>query len=842
MTSQRRRPWSHRVYGLLLHAYPADFRSEYGPEMLSMFAALRERSRSAGALAGVSLWLSIVADLLKTAPREHAANVNERSTRRHAAGGYRPPYRMATLAALAVWCLYVATLAPTTGFWDAGEYITVAHILGIPHPPGNPLFVILGWTWNQLLGPLDLPVAVSINLLSATLSAAAHGFWFLIIHRALTRATNDQIFPRVGAGAAVLLSATAFTVWNQSNVNEKVYTVSFLTIALVSWLAIRWRDTGARPTGLLLLVFLIALSATNHLMGVLVAPALLLFVFMVDRRAFLRPRLWAAATLLVAIALSVHFFLPLRAQQRPIIAEAEPSCESFVSAVQSIYSLGRTGCEALSSSLTREQYGKPAISLDPTTYPQLEDPRGPGLVASQFANYAQYFNWQWARSVGGRDPLFGGGRVLLTLLIVALGLLGMRTYWRADRVSAAYLITLFLTLSAGLVVYLNFKYGFAIGWSRFPQPEMHEVRERDYFFLIGFSVWGLWAGVGVAALWQRFAAVLAPHFKRAHLAAAPVLCLASFPLALNWSWASRADDFTARDWAYNILIGVEPYGVLFTNGDNDTFPLWYLQEVEGIRRDVTVMVTSYLNTPWYVKQLRDLTQPCPPGIQAADDPTRIICQRPFRREDLPQSLIAAGAAETVRAPTSSAVPLNDAQIEQISASAFVTRERMTYSAGNLQPTIEAGTPMLPADTFVAAIIQATLGHRPVHFMASSPALAKLGLTSYSIRQGLTMRINNGPVAESFADGIIKLSATPFIAAGGAYVDLPRTETLVSQAFEVRGRVMKADSPWVDRATLSVPLQYASVHYAAAEAYLRTGDEQLADRHIQQGRWWQNFAR
>src|SRR5690606_1397865 len=264
-------------------------------------------------------------------------------------------------------------------------------------------------------------------------------------------------------------------------------------------------------------------------------------------------------------------------------------------------------------------------------------PRGLSLFAAQLGNYFQYFDWQWARSVAGPDPLFGGARPLFTLAFLLLGLYGALAHYRKDRPSWAFIGILFLTLSFGLTFYLNFRYGYSYATDRFPDMEMHEVRERDYFFIVGFSVWGLWAGLGIAALWQRVAAELRERLAgaaarpgRAQLFAAPVLAVALVPLVLNWSWASRAHDYSARDWAYNLLMSVEPYGVLFTNGDNDTFPLWYLQEVEGIRRDVTVIVMSYLNTPWYVKQLRQLTTPCAPGVDPDADPTRIICQRPYR--------------------------------------------------------------------------------------------------------------------------------------------------------------------------------------------------------------------
>src|SRR5690606_19387972 len=200
---------------------------------------------------------------------------------------YRPPYLAAGIAVLAVWILYVVTLAPTTWFWDTSEYIATAHILGIPHPPGNPLFVVLARAWELLLAPTGLSVAVRINLFSAVMSALAHGFWFLVMHRVAAFMTESRGMRLVAAAAAVVVSATAFTVWNQSNVNEKVYTVSLFTIALLSWLAFRWRDNlgqGKDDNLILLMVFVLALSVGNHLMAFLAAPSLALFILMVAPR------------------------------------------------------------------------------------------------------------------------------------------------------------------------------------------------------------------------------------------------------------------------------------------------------------------------------------------------------------------------------------------------------------------------------------------------------------------------------------------------------------------------------------------------------------------------------
>jgi hypothetical protein len=430
---------SKSAYSLLLRFYPQSFRAQFGGEMLQAFSALRAEPRYRGATGRLRLWGFLVRDFVTSIARERAAELGRRTVpqvRRDRPARISPPYFDALIAGLVTFALYLATLAPTVAFWDTGEYMTAAHVLGIPHAPGNPLFVLLAHGWDLLLAPLGISVAIRLNLFSALCSAAAHALWFLVIERSLRTFSDSVLTRRLTAAAAVLLSATAFTVWNQSNVNEKVYTLSLFTIALVSWLVLRWRDCGRTMPRLLAIVFVIALSSTNHLMGLLVAPAVLLFLLQVDRRAVVQLRVVAAALLVAAVGLLPQFFLPYRANQRPVLAEAEPSCESMMQAVASVYTWGQKGCPAFSEALRRAQYDKPSISLDPTVYPEVELPRGPRVFASQLVNWFQYLDWQWARAIDGTNPAFGGARPLFTLLFVLLALAGLRMQCRHDRATA----------------------------------------------------------------------------------------------------------------------------------------------------------------------------------------------------------------------------------------------------------------------------------------------------------------------------------------------------------------------------------------------------------------------
>jgi hypothetical protein len=380
--------------------------------------------------------------------------------------------------------------------------------------------------------------------------------------------------------------------------------------------------------------------------------------------------------------------------------------------------------------------------------------------------------------------------------------------------------------------------------------ELREVRERDYFFIVSFSVWGLWCGIGLAAVWRDLANRLrdrSPQIRDANLAAAPVLAIAILPLLLNWGWASRRGDYAARDWAHNLLMSVEPYGILYTNGDNDTFPLWYLQEVEGIRRDVTVMVMSYLNTPWYVRQIRELTRPCGPGEDPLADPTVILCQRPFQPEQVPDfyadAMVSTDAPGVTiasippgrRAPERTIVPLSDEEIRSIANQPPYYLDRsQVFTAGQIQATLPPGTVVIPADAFMALMIKEAINDRPIYYAMTTQAYEDLALRPFLIRQGVAFKLSNGPVQPDSTRGIFATSQVDVQDLIGPYLDLPRTNRLVDSVFVHRGGFPDEWGRWVDSATEGIPFYYAYTHFGLALVLERLGDTMQARIHADRG--------
>lgn len=172
------------------------------------------------------------------------------------------------------------------------------------------------------------------------------------------------------------------------------------------------------------------------------------------------------------------------------------------------------------------------------------------------------------------------------------GLIGMLYHFRNDSQRALSVLALFTLTGLAIIFYLN--------------QTPYEPRERDYAYVGSFFAFAIWVGLGATGIIELIKNKVGNHKGVAFASlGAMFLAVPGWMFTENLPSHDRSDRYVARDYAYNLLNSVEENAILFTNGDNDTFPLWYLQEVEGVRTDVRVVNLSLLNTDWYIRQLRD---------------------------------------------------------------------------------------------------------------------------------------------------------------------------------------------------------------------------------------------
>lgn len=702
---------------------------------------------------------------------------------------YRPSYLAAAISAGAVLVVYLLTLAPTTAMWDAGEYIAAAYSMGVAHPPGNPLFILLGRTFAVL--PIAPTAAQRINVLAALCSAVAAGLWFLIAERIVSSWLRDRWQRIVVGSIAALTGATAFTVWNHSVVNEKVYTITLLGLAVVSWIAMRWADEpdGRRQGRLLILAaYLLVLGYTNHMGGLLAAPALGVLVIALRPHTLLRWPLLLACAGAMAVGFTPYATQVIRASYAPAINMGVTSaCEGEVSV--SCLTSAETSSR-LRSHLSREQYLKPPLLDRQATLPQ------------QVGMYWLYFRWQWLRDLPGRMP---AAQTAAALLVLGLGLFGGWLHWRRDRRTFWYFGSFTATLSLGLIFYMNFRLGWTqavLAGGEVFSRDVAEVRDRDYFFLWSFSAWGVWLAVGLAGVWQALAQrvessrwrVVASGRWMPWFIAAPVLLISILPLVSNWSAASRRGETFTRDWAHDVLNSIEPYGVLITFGDNDTYPIWYAQEVEGIRRDVTQAVATLLGTDWYAANL--LHQPAYPYDSAAGP------------------AIFASLAGPHPGP---ALRMSPAEARDMQTYVMLQQPARFEHAG-LSATIAPG--LLTRDQlFVLTFIRDSFPHRPIYFTAPGDYLQRLGLDQYLVREGLVYRLTAPQDVDR--DSVIEI-------AGLERVDVDRTLALWDTVYKGQDALIR-QRRWVDLASVSIPYAYVRTGGVLAAALDARGRDDDADR-------------
>ncbi|MCK5734087.1 MAG: DUF2723 domain-containing protein [Candidatus Latescibacteria bacterium] len=666
---------------------------------------------------------------------------------------------VAGLVFLIAFGVYLKTMAPTTSFWDCGEYIATSYTLGVPHPPGAPLYILIGRLFTFL--PFWEEIAQRINLISVLSSALTVMLTYLITVRLIKLwkgkldTPSDRVTTYVGGAVAALSLAFSDTFWFNA-VEAEVYAPSMLFTALGIWLALLWMEKHRLPEGnrlLLFVVYLFGLGGGVHLLCWLTIPTILMLMVFTDTNPLKNMLLWVAVPVLFLLGYSTYYLLMVRAGLDPSINLNDPATwESFKYFLQ------------------RKQYGEGSTLLS------MLDRRADFWGYQIWNMYFKYFFQQfqvtlvsWTatfRAATGNTPML----VKIPVIPLALGFGGMILHARKDPKRLLAFLTLFVIMGLGLAVYLNM-----------PDPQ---PRERDYVFVGAFWAFALWIGIGATGLLdvlkekvrERAGHTGSGGTSWAVLAGSVVLLtMPAYLLGVNYHSHDRTDNFIGHDYGYNMLMSCEPNAIIFTNGDNDTYPLWFLQEVKGIRKDVRVVNLSLLNTKWYIKQLRDYNPKLP--IRMTD---RFIDEKlgggiPWPSEEM----TAAGITWKLAGCG-------------------------TYQArqGDTVRTIRY---FRTQDLMVIRIIQQNQWNQPIYFAVTVSRENKIGLKDYLRMEGMVYRLIQTE--------------------GENQLDPERTGHNLFEVYQYRG--IKDPKVYKDKNTTKLLINYRAPYFQLALTYQKRGEMDLA---------------
>ncbi len=457
---------------------------------------------------------------------------------------YRRPDLWLPLAVLAAaLAVYTATLGPTIDFWDTAEYVTVSHIVGVPHQPGTPLYVLVGRVFDVLLGQPEISEpsyrsAWAVNVMSALFSALAVMMVYLIVVRVARRNDPDAGWlARAGGLTGAVFLMFSDTFWNNA-IEAEVYGLAAFMMAMLTWLALVWYEHRREPRskwGLLLLIYLCGLGVGFHLGSLLVFPAFFYLVWMsTDRRLpvldltlvgvgialFLSSTTYVTdPTVLLTLLILYTLGCLLRAAWPQILHLAgRRDPDGMVWRPFALYGLllfvaGLTVHVVLM--IRAGAVPEPAINqtvpqdfatlmdvLRRTQYPPINPLERQADLWFQLGYYWEFFLRQFSflPEVDGGSLNRFADRASVLLLPLGLALVGLLHTAVRTRPLVWLLVLGYLINADGLTLYLNFT--------------DHEVRERDYFYFAAFLYTAVFSGLGAAALLRWTSGPLGPSLER----------------------------------------------------------------------------------------------------------------------------------------------------------------------------------------------------------------------------------------------------------------------------------------------------------------------------------------
>ena len=738
---------------------------------------------------------------------------------------------------------FCLTVQPSVSFWDPGELSAASYALEVPHPPGGPLFSLVGHIFYML--PFPGNIGLRMNMVSVLGSAFSVLFLYLVAVRLIKiykkrepLTTMEAVGTYLSAAIGALSLSFCETFWFNGVEANYFAGATFLFSAIV-WLTLIWYEKSEEPCSwkyFLMIAYLTGLAGGVHLMSVLtIVAAVMVIVFkrFTDDDAFCKKTSYifvghAAILLVIALAMwgnqaasqaptpdelktydsnfkmimlavsalyvaafwkkvftrnsfyvpiiiagvTLTFVYPGVIKKLPLLLLlvagdnsamgifvlvvilgalaylshwAVKNKKTIVAVASFAAILSVAGVTTYTMIIIRANQQPPMNENNPNSFSRLityldreqygDFPifkrrwSGEPQHTSTWTNYTSDLDFFWRYQMNhmfnryvawnfiGREAFYQDAGVSWKHLFgipFLIGLLGLYFHFKNDWKMASVFLILFI-----LMGYLTAFYQNQQEW----QP-----RERDYFYAGAYFVFALWIGLGVRGLLDLAETNLAvPQQSTAASVAILALGVILIPgrmLEENYHTHDRSKNWLPWDYSYNLLQSCVPNSILFTNGDNDTFPLWYLQDVEGIRRDVRIVNLSLVNTEWYIKQLKYNEPYGTPKVKIT-----------LTDNYIDQLQLVPWKAQDVTVP----VPKSAIDEYHVTDTSVISHGSITF---RMKPTLQYGSAsaVRAQDIMVREIVMQNAWQRPIYFANTCGPDTKDGMDDYLRMEGFAARL------------------------------------------------------------------------------------------------------
>ncbi|MBI4753064.1 DUF2723 domain-containing protein [Candidatus Desantisbacteria bacterium] len=460
---------------------------------------------------------------------------------------------------LSVFFVYLKTLYPTIGLLDSGDMVSSAYTLGIPHPPGYPLYCLLGKLWISIL-PLG-NIAFRMNIFSSVAASIACMMVYFIVlkitpHPSPMRRGGKSIIACFPAIVAAFMLAFAGTFWKQAVIAEK-YTLNAAFATILIFILLKWQEVATQkpkglspssrastlPSGtqtgmsvLLLFALCLGLSFTHHLQSIFLVPAGIYLILAVNMR--MTPRLscltYFKMALLFILPLVLYLYLPIRASVNPLTNWGDPDT-----------------WEKLINHITAKQYGY-YFTSSPIK-----------LMEHLWTHLTDFFPVQW------------------TWWLLWLGVVGCIFLWKTSKRTAVFLC---LIVAADILHSIRY-----------------DILNIDDYYIPSFAIFAIWMGMAVGYICNETAKI---HRHLPLMLTCISLSLPIIPFYSHYHQQDKSKHYFAYDSAVNTLKVFKDKAIMFCASDDIGFPSWYLLFVEKMKPETIIIDKAFLQYAWYTELLK----------------------------------------------------------------------------------------------------------------------------------------------------------------------------------------------------------------------------------------------